>query len=106
MKSAERKIFLLLTALVLASALSPNGRAQKPAAETTTTGTIIGRVLSETGQPLPNATVVVRGSYYATPPRVTQTNSEGNFQVGNLDAQLYLVTAGSASYVSLVTQLH
>lgn len=103
MKSSQEKIFLLITVLFLASALSRGTKAQSPAAETTTaptTGTITGRVLSETGQPLPNATVVVRASYYTTPPRTTQTDSEGNFQVGNLDAQLYLVTAALASYVS------
>lgn len=73
---------------------SPQDETQSPPA----TGTITGRVLNESGQPLPNATVFLGGSIPLSQQLTTTTDSEGNFQVNDLDPALYRVSAAVPSY--------
>ena len=61
----------------------------------TTTGTITGRVVNESGQPLSNASVFIRGSQPLLQPRTTTTDSEGNFQVAGLEPVLYGISASA-----------
>ena len=77
--------------------------AQSPGDETTaapTTGAITGRVISDAGQPVPGATVSLRGSSPFFQPRMAATDNEGNFQVSGLGAELYAVFANAPGYIS------
>jgi len=77
--------------------------AQSPKDETAaapTTGAISGRVISDAGQPVPGATVSLRGSSPFFQPRMAATDNEGNFQVSGLGAELYAVSAFSPGYIS------
>jgi carboxypeptidase family protein len=85
---------------VLAFALNVTAQSQQDKAQTTTTtGTITGKVVTEGGQPVPNATVFVRGSTALFQPRLASTNNDGDFQVSGLDAALYDVSAAAPTYV-------
>lgn len=77
--------------------------AQSQAEETSTaptTGTISGRVISDAGQPVPGAAVSLRGSSPFFQPRMAATDSEGNFQVTGLGAELYGISAFAPGYIS------
>ena len=68
-------------------------RAQEP-----TTGTISGRVVNESGQPLAGASLYVRTVNSGYPPRTTTTDAEGNFRVNGLEPHLYIVSAQAPAY--------
>ena len=93
----KRSIF---TVLVLA--LCVVARAQVPATapkttERPVTGTIDGKVLNESGQPLAGASVFVR-TVNPGITRSTVTDGEGNFRVNGLATGLYVVGANSPAY--------
>jgi hypothetical protein len=68
--------------------------------ETPKTGSITGRVVNESGQPLSNATVLVRAFGSAGPGNLTTTDAEGNFQVAGLDPLAYQVSAVVPAYIA------
>ncbi len=83
--------------------LSLSSAAQSPGEETSatpTTGTISGRVITDAGHALPGATVSLRGSTTFSQPRIVATDTEGNFQVAGLGAELYSVSAFAPGYIS------
>ncbi len=86
-------LFFLSTA-----ALAQSPRDESPAAAAT--GSISGRVTNETGQPVAGATVSLRGSSPFFQARMTSTDSEGNFQVTDLGAELYAVSAFAPGYIA------
>src|SRR6266496_3024917 len=57
------------------------------------TGTLDGRVVNESGQPLVGAAVYVRAVGLANLGRTTVTDSDGNFQISGLDPAAYTVSA-------------
>ncbi len=68
--------------------------------DTTTTGLISGRVISDSGAPIPNAAVFLRG-VNSTPTfvvRRTLTDREGAFRIEGLERALYIVTVSAPSY--------
>ena len=85
----------LLGSLSFANAQQPNSQTDE-----LKTGSISGRVVNESGQPLVGASVFVRGAGPTTMGRTTTSNIEGNFQVNGLDNALYYVSANSPAYVS------
>src|SRR5215216_6724102 len=88
---------LVMLLLVCASAQAQ----QRVAGEAATTGSITGKVVNESGQPLPNATVYVQ----ATGARVTEpliTDREGAFKVSGLKTGSYLVQTTMPSYTSVL----
>lgn len=89
---------LALLLLLLTSAVAQSA-ADEPATAPTS-GTINGQVVNENGQPLPHATVVLRGSLPQPQPRTTTADNEGNFQVTGLDPVLYSVSASLPSYIT------
>ncbi len=104
MNFAQKKSRSSLLGLALLVVFPTNLTAQSQKDETQTaptTGTINGLVVTETGQPLPNATVALRGSTPFFQPRMTVTDNEGRFQVSGLDAALYGVSAFAPGYISL-----
>ncbi len=69
-------------------------------ADSTSTGTISGRVISDAGAPVPNAYVLLR-SVNSAPAfliRRAVTDREGAFRIDGLDRGLYIVTVSAASY--------
>ncbi|MBC8029945.1 MAG: carboxypeptidase regulatory-like domain-containing protein [Pyrinomonadaceae bacterium] len=89
-----------LALLVLTANFTAQSQTEEsPAAPTT--GTISGRVVTDTGQPVHAATVTLRGSTPFFQPRVTTTDAEGNFQIDALSAELYGVSAFAPGYISL-----
>ncbi|MEK6337694.1 MAG: carboxypeptidase-like regulatory domain-containing protein [Acidobacteriota bacterium] len=91
--------FLTITLVITFS----NGAARSQSVESTAdvpkTGTLSGRVVNESGQPMANALVVVRG-YRGGQSRTTTSDSEGSFQLSGLDPVAYLVSAYFPTYVS------
>src|SRR5262245_23079518 len=63
-----------------------------------TKGTISGRVVNESGQPLPFTQVSLSG-YGGGDGRVATTDADGNFQVTDLPPLAYLITVAAAGYV-------
>ena len=98
-----RKFFLvLLTAFLLVTTSTQRVLSQSAADETaaTNTGTITGRVMSDSGQPIPHATIFITGTAGASQQRTTTTDDAGNFRVAGLDASLYFVRASAPSYLT------
>ena len=62
------------------------------------TGTITGRVLNESGQPLVNAAVLVRAFGSAGQGHSVSTDQDGTFQVSGLDRVAYLISASLPTY--------
>ena len=105
MRSAERKFYsILFLAFTVIITLTGGVAAQSQEDDTQTDsakiGTISGRVINENGQPLPNASVFVRGSIPLMQARMVTTDSEGNFQLSDLDRAMYGVSASAPAYVS------
>lgn len=63
-------------------------------------GSISGRVVNESGQPVAGATVFVRRTN-STGGRTTTTDAEGNFRANNLDRGLYVITANAPALILL-----
>src|SRR6185295_18710482 len=96
----NRSIF---AAVVLALCIVAHAQVRSPAPKTEqpTLGTIDGKVVNESGQPLGGAMVFVR-TVSPGIARSTITDLEGNFRVNGLETGLYLVTANSPAYTNVV----
>ena len=94
--------FIVLFGLVitLSRGVGAQDRADNSSEEPSKTGAIKGRVVNESGQPLPNASVSVRAFGSVGQGRMTTTDSDGNFQIGDLDPLGYLISATAPSYTS------
>src|SRR5215211_8424225 len=69
-------------------------------AQQPTTGTISGRVVNESGQPLAGASLFVRTVNSGFTARTTATDAEGNFRVNGLEPGLYIVSANAPAYTT------
>jgi carboxypeptidase family protein len=103
MQSAKQKLVcILIPALAMLVTFTGSASAQAQADENQTdssrTGVIIGRVINENGQPLPNAAVYVHAFNSLGSGRSTTTDGEGNFQVSGLDPVAYVVSASLPAY--------
>lgn len=94
--------FISLCVLVITLNSSVDGQSQPDDSteEPTKTGSIKGRVVNESGQPLANVSVSVRAYGAIGQSRITTSDSDGNFKVGDLDPVGYLVTASAPSYTT------
>ena len=88
--------------LVVFLVLFTHVQAQQPTTspEENRSGTINGRVVNESGQPMMGATVFVRPAGAGVMSRNTTTNAEGNFQVNGLEPAQYYVNANSPAYIA------
>ncbi len=86
-------------ALLLGGANVPAQSQTDEAGSDAAKGSITGRVVDQTGQPLANATVSVRS--YGNTPRGSNvtTDRSGNFKVDGLDPYAYIVTAAVPTYI-------
>ncbi len=80
---------------VLAVEQAPRRTLPLPAAMGNVRGTVVSAI---TGQPLHRVQVVLSGGTQAVPPAVTDTR--GEFEVVNVPAGTYLVTARRAGYLT------
>ena len=94
--------------LIVLFALCAVVRGQEPApsAQTNTnrptTGSISGRVVNETGQPMAGATAMVRlVNSQAFGGRTIETDADGNFTINNLSPGLYIISARAPAHTSL-----
>lgn len=89
---------MLLLLCIAAHAQVPASAPKSSEAPTTTTGTITGRVVNESGQPLAGASLYVRTVNSGYAPRATTTDGEGNFRVKGLEPGLYIISAQAPAY--------
>ena len=82
-------------------AQSPRSSSSDEPAEVSSTGAITGRVINESGQPLPDAMVSIRGYGTAAPNQVIITNRNGTFEASGLDRLVYQVSALAPAYTTL-----
>ena len=92
-----------LTLVVILLAMCVAVRAQSPSptpnnSQELSTGSISGKVVNESGQPLIGAILSVRGVGPIAAGRSTTSDIEGNFRVSGLDPGLYTVSASAPAY--------
>ena len=88
----------MLVMCVAVRAQSPSPTPNNP--EEPSTGSISGKVVNESGQPLIGAILSIRGVGPIATGRSTTTDVEGSFRVSGLDAGLYTVSASAPAYTS------
>lgn len=98
MKSYRYNFFAALLLLSFVGAAISQSQSEESVQDTARTGTLSGRVVNESGQPIANAAVTVR-SYGGRSRGNVSTDSDGNFQVGGLELAAYLVSASVPTYV-------
>lgn len=91
------RVLIVLIALCVAVQGQEPSAASKSTNEPVT-GSITGRVVNESGQPVAGAAATLRRLNSSTG-RTTTTDAEGNFRVNNLDRGLYVITASAAAHV-------
>jgi hypothetical protein len=84
---------LLLVTCVAVAAQDDEGTNAAPR-----TGVINGRVVNESGQPIPHAVVFVSSPTDPMQARTSSTDDAGNFQVSGLDARIYTLGASAPGY--------
>ena len=89
---------LLLLVFALSAPAQVRPTAAKEKSYGTGPGMISGKVVNESGQPLPNVTVYVRTTGSTVNPFVASTDREGAFQVTGLDPAAYYVSASAPAY--------
>ena len=75
------------------------GQTQSPATNLSNTGTITGRVVNESGQPLPNAEIWARANGPQGGSLTTMTDHEGKFKLTGLQRVSYTIVASMPSYM-------
>jgi len=98
------KIFLLATFLVLPLCVTIDAVFAKPSqrskADQKRESSITGRLITESGQPLPNAIIyVTQAGKLRTNNRSTSTDDEGRFRVNDLARGVYRVSVNAPGYV-------
>lgn len=95
----HRSLFavLVLALCVGAQAQTPSNRTAKT--DQPATGSIDGKVVNESGQPMAGAGVFVR-TVSSGFNRTTTTDPEGNFRVNGLETGLYVVSANTPAYTN------
>ena len=91
------RLFIVLIALCVAVQGQEPSVAPKSTDEPAS-GSISGRIVNESGQPVAGATTYVR-RLNSSGGRTTTTDAEGNFRANNLDRGLYVITANAPAHV-------
>ena len=89
--------------MLLFASMSVLAQAQQPAAssaasESSKSDAISGRVVNESGQPLPNVNVWARAVGSTGPPQITITDRDGAFNLSGLARVPYQITASMPAY--------
>ena len=91
-------LFVLFLSLTSSAAQNKPSSSPDDQPELTKPGTIGGTVVNESGQPLSDATVIIRAFGSTTIRRITTTDRHGDFQVNGLPPVVYLVSAALPAY--------
>jgi protocatechuate 3,4-dioxygenase beta subunit len=95
----RHKLSILL--VIVVASITVRAQVQSsPVKSSEETGTINGRVVSDSGQPVAGASLFIRGANSFSTFRNTTTDSEGSFRVNNLEPGLYNITANAPTYAS------
>ena len=96
----EKYSFLRLI-LIVAMGVVVHAQVQTPSKTADdTTGTISGRVVNDSGQPLAGASLFVRAMNSLATPRNTVTDADGNFRLNGLEPALYTIIATAPAYAT------
>ncbi len=95
-----RLSLLIITVLLLGPFVAVAQSPVPTPSEEVPSGSIRGRVVSETGQPINGATVSVRPAGPTFAARTSIAGAEGEFEVKNLDPGLYYINANAPAYVT------
>ena len=98
------KLILLILSIPLCVVAQTPVQSTAPKTNEPTTGTISGKVVNETGQPMPGVSAFIR-AVNSNMGRTTATDAEGNFQVNGLPAGLYIVGANAPAYTTMPSEL-
>jgi len=91
-----RNLTVLLFALASVTAQTP--------APATQSGTITGRVVNESGQPMANASIMLYPvGFMQQPHNGTVTDRDGKFQISGLEPRSYRITAWLSSYAPFIS---
>ena len=91
-------LFVLLLSCAISQAQDPTTSSPEEQSDVVRTGTISGKVVNESGQPLSDALVSIRAFGSTTIARNTTTNRDGSFQFTGLPRVVYLLSALLSSY--------
>lgn len=94
------RLFIVLIALCVVVQGQESLSAPKNTDEPST-GSIVGRIVNESGQPVAGASAFVRRMHATYSSRMTTTDAEGNFRVNNLERGLYTISATAPAHISL-----
>lgn len=94
-----------LILVLLLICLPTIGQTQQPSdpdegTEPGNTGAITGKVVNESGQPLPEALVSVRPFASVRQARATTTDREGAFRLSGLERYAYIISASAPAYTT------
>lgn len=94
---------LLCSVVCCATALAQTTDAQTSDSTNTkpNSSSITGRVLTQTNQPVLNATVFASRLNSPTPPRPVPVDGDGNFKFAGLEPGVYSITASAPSFIML-----
>ncbi len=96
MKPLAKALTLML---LIAAIAKPQNPTVGGAANGATTGTITGRVVNESGEPLADVFVTIRAYASTLPPHYAVTDHDGKFRVTGLSPVVYLASAALPAYV-------
>lgn len=99
MKRLRNVIALLMLTAVVAAAQTTQSPEPEEKPDAPKTGSITGRVVNESGEPLADAFVSLRG-YASREAYSAITDRDGNFRFSGLSPVVYLASAGSPSYTA------
>jgi hypothetical protein len=100
-RTSGRRLVFLIT--IFSAATTASGQQPAPESTPAESRAITGRVVSESGQPLSGASVSAFRSNSSSGPR-TATNSEGYFNLQDLDPGFYRLSASLPGYVIQIPQ--
>lgn len=92
-------VFVLLLAAVFAAAQTQPPVARSDSSGASESGSITGRVVDESGQPLPNAMVFIRPAGASQREQTVATDREGAFRISGLEAVPYSISVSMPSYI-------
>lgn len=96
--TAARLRALVILAIVFASSLTIRAQEDESKNPAPRTGAITGRVVNESGQPIPHATVFLGAPANQVQSRTSMTDDNGEFQMDGLDASIYTLGATAPGY--------
>jgi len=85
--------------LILLTVFLATAQTQRPAAETSKSGSITGKVVNERGEPLPNARVSVQPAGAVRSRAAAITDRDGTFRVDGMEPVLYQIEALMSAYI-------